>query len=297
VDHRVAELTDALSRGRLTLAELSLTPTEELEAAFALAADYLETRRDREAVTIFAGLVALHPYDAKYWRAYGVALHRLLELHRARAAYDAALLLDPQTASIRCYRGEVLFYLGDVDAAREDLRAAAAGPNELVAKRGRDLLALIDQVAVEPVPHPPPSQVAAGEPAFQLRDGRPLPLEDSIFDDEPTAPMVERRAVGLAEETTRTAARFPLRLRPQSQPAAKEITATAVLPARRNATGAPTSPLPRESTDTAVVPGRRRSEPTTTAIIPRWLHPEGTRTAVIRRRAGGPLLDDDEGEG
>ncbi|MEL6546501.1 MAG: tetratricopeptide repeat protein, partial [Myxococcota bacterium] len=120
-DLTLADLTDAVSRGRLTLSELAVIRPDELSALFELACERLDTQRNSDAAALLACLVALFPYDARFWRAYGIALHRELALDAARAAYDAALVLAPGDDTARCYRGEIALYQGDIAGARHDL--------------------------------------------------------------------------------------------------------------------------------------------------------------------------------
>src|SRR5690606_3363596 len=121
---QIGDLTDALALGRLTAGELAALAPLELDALYELGAQRLDTERFEDAVAIFAGLVTLFPYTARYWRAYGVALHRSMELVRAAAAYEAALRLEPEHLLTRLYRAEVLIYAGRAAEAAADLELA-----------------------------------------------------------------------------------------------------------------------------------------------------------------------------
>ncbi|MEK7704666.1 MAG: hypothetical protein AAB426_06870 [Myxococcota bacterium] len=251
------DLCDALALGRLTLAELALIPNDELEAVFALASEYLDTQRDADAATLCAGLVTLSPYNAKYWRAYGIALHRLAELREARVAYDIALVLDPRAVAIYCDRGEVQLYLGNIEAARADLERAAHSGVPETERRSRDLLALLERLAsaLTPEPEQPATPARTDTSRFVLADGRALPLSKSSFDTSPNTTVPQL----LDEPTTRTAQLAPARLRP------------------------PPSVLRERGTDTALLPGRGKQR-------------EVTRTAVTRRRDGELVLVDEPTE-
>lgn len=192
-DVTLGDLTDALSRGRLTLAELAVIRPHELNALFELACERLDTERDRDAATLLACLVALFPYDPRYWRAYGIALHRLLDLDGARAAYDAAIALAPESDSSRCYRGEIALYQEDRAIARRDLEWVVAHGRPALRRRALALLDHLDGRAIPRAPGPRPVIPDAGE--FTLTDLTPLPLRDGRFSGP----------VALQDETTVTA--------------------------------------------------------------------------------------------
>jgi tetratricopeptide (TPR) repeat protein len=260
------DLTDALARGRLTAAELAGLTPRELDAVFAAGSQRLDDGRWAEAAVIFGALAALFPYGARTWRAWGVALHRLLECERARAAYDAALLLEPDHLHTLCYRGEVLLYLGRTVEARADLERVARSGHRTLSGRARTLLIHLDRLAGwQPLPERPPPPPS--DATLSLADGRSLPLEASRFTDE-DAPVTR--------EITQTARLFA------PQPLEHEVTDTAVIPGRPRAPTAPLPPLDATSTD---VVDRRGAPP--------LLHPgdtdlidrrESENTAVVRRR-------------
>ncbi len=192
-DVTLGDLADALSRGRLTLAELAVMRPAELNALFELACERLDTERDADAGALLACLVALFPYDPRYWRAYGIALHRRLDLDGARAAYDAAIALAPDSDSSRCYRGEVALYQEDRTIARRDLEWVVANGRPALRRRALALLEHLEGRAVPRKRGPRPVIPDAGE--FTLTDLTPLPLKDGRF----TAPLA------LDDETTVTA--------------------------------------------------------------------------------------------
>ncbi len=259
----LALLTDALARGRLTLAEIGGFAPAELCALYALGTERLEAGHLDEAADILAGITTLFPYDARFWRALGITLHHKLALAQARAAYDAALLLEPGHRPTLAYRGEVLVYLGEKDAARADLEAArGAVVADTVSRRAEHLLSLLaslDNWKPEASPVPAPLQLSA---PLALSETETLPLANSLF-----AELEKREAARPREvtEVTRTARVFVAHDEQagvdDTPPPAGEVTATAVLP-RRN---------PRRSFDT-------RSAA------------EVTHTAIVRRRRQLPLV-------
>ena len=297
-DAQIAELTDAVARGRLALAEVAQISADELEAIYELGAQRLDADRIVEAETIFAGLIALFPFSACYWRAYGIALHRTMHLQRARDAYDTALLLDAETADIRCYRGEVLLYLGELRRAAEDLEAVVRCGDPLIERRAKNLLqAIVKLDGWQPPAKPTAVENQPEEEGFSMADGRPLPLEEGRFaalaelDDE------------LTEEITQTAARFMPRqgeLADETAPP-KEPTITAIVARRPKAAakGDDGQAAAREPTTTAVIPGRREKL-AATAVKPaagRGLASrEVTQTAVVRRRLGLTMAESEEEE-
>lgn len=316
---QIGDLTDALARGRLTAGELAALAPQELDALYELGATRLETDRLEDAATIFAGLITLFPYTARYWRAYGVALHRLMQLERAVAAYDAALRLEPHHVLTRIYRAEVLIYSGRAAEAQEDLSVASQASRQDLRQRAERLQSLAQALAQ----WKPPTRERAGAAergGFTLSDGSPLPLADTRF-PEPATP-----AAAVAEEVTLTAqtvvpeiaqlweppeldgrrATAPLdalalsegegtvtgTLARGPQPAgAEEITRTQ----QRAASRRPTLPL-RRVTETALIPGRAKARALQQAAAggrgsPVTSGAEVTQTAITRRRQQESLLD------
>jgi hypothetical protein len=278
-----ADLTDALARGRLTLAEVAAIPPSELDALYELGAQCLDTERDAEAVDLLGGLVALFPFAAAYWRAYAIALHRCLELERARAAYEAALLLQPDHARTRCYRSEVLLYLGHKDEARAELGTLVASPDKGVAERAGDLLRRFD-VLDDWRPEPVARTADEGEPEpFELDDARALPLVDSRF-QTPAADYAPT-----PREVTNTARVFAPVASPDAAPQplwAQDETDTALLPGRPDpADSAQHLGRRDDTTETGIL--RARAEITDTGILPGRGPGEGDDTADPRR--GDPV--------
>ncbi|MBI3179803.1 MAG: hypothetical protein HYZ27_09085 [Deltaproteobacteria bacterium] len=237
-----AELTDAIARGRLALAEVAAIPPREIDSLYALAVQYLDSGRDQEASELLAGLVALFPYRARTWRAYAIALHRMLDLPRALAAYEAALTLDPADPRTCCYRAEVLFYLGERQAALAELHTLTRASDAQIARRALDLILLIERPTDWMPPQRPP---APSPPAsrFCLHDQRPLPLANSRFASEPAAILDEESTATaklfapIAEKTGTDTARVVRRRAPSAAPAThdRDTTHTAIVLRRLNA--------------------------------------------------------------
>jgi len=287
----LADLIDAVARGRLALAEVGGITPAELDALYELAAARLDVGRNREAADILAGLLTLFPYAARAWRAYGVALHRLLEIEPARRAYDAALLLDPDELTARCYRGEVLLYLGEKAAARVDLELAARSSDPTLRRRAVELLALLGPLDRWEPPRPASTPAPAPVDRFVMPDQTPLPLSPSRFTDaEPT----EITQVLRREVTAVFAPAEPTSSAPPAAPARHDtaITSTAII---RRGPG----PRPSRGTSTALIPGRGPHDPSeevtaTSTKAPGAPEPrEITHTAIIRHRYGLPVGEDD----
>lgn len=280
-----ANLTDALARGRLCIGEVAGVNSEELDALFELGARQLDSGRDQDAVSVFGGLVALFPYTARHWRAYGVALQRTELWKEALGAYRAAALLDPDHLETRCYQAEVLLHLNRPRQARELLEEVQTAPSAELAERAAGVVQHLDgeQSATE-APAEAPAVAAETspetQPRLELDDGRPLPLSPGTFDTgEPSALPPERIDHWEGVITYR--------------PAVSDL-----------------APLPREQSHTAIVARRSLRDPagegspeqTHTAIIPRSLLVPGgdaarksaaetlpAETSVVKRRHRLPL--------
>jgi tetratricopeptide (TPR) repeat protein len=168
------ELTLALARGRVALAELVDVCAEELDALFEQGARLLDAGQNDAACSVLAGVAAMFPYCARYYRGYAIALHRAGRYREAVGAYSAALALQPGSAATLCYRGEAFLALAEVDQARRDLTAVdAATAYGARAAHVLEKLARID-AEVAPVPAPPPLEATV---TFVLADGTPITPE------------------------------------------------------------------------------------------------------------------------
>lgn len=309
------ELTDGFARGRLTGAELAAISPEELDTFFEIGAQRLDAGHHQDAMEIFAGLVALYPYMAKFWRGYGIALHRLLLLRRALAAYQAALLLEPDHLHTLCYAGEAHVYLGEFEAAQAALLPVSQGSDTSLRQRADNLLAVVAALLGEP-PDPPIAAPQPEEPwleppkagsdgsektlTFVMADGRPLPLTPSRY-NTPTAarpPTAEEEVTMVfgrplpADEITQTATDFIAEVVALSDPLdgfdedgpgrefLLDSTLQIAMPAAK-----------KERTLTAIIPGRPRAR--VEARQKKAPRPPGAEiTAVVRRRRLIPLTYD-----
>ena len=261
-----ADLTDALARGRLCMAEVAEISPFELNALFEIGARRLENGATADAVQLMAGLVMLFPYSAKYWRGYAVCLHRQGALEQAAAAYRAAVLLEPGHGMTQCYLGEVLVQLGD-GAGVGHVVAASESEDEAARNRARLLLRALQPDA--PAPH----QASAAlhqeltDPLFNAADGRPLPLLDGRFSH------VESDYA-----------------RPDAPDPVTDRIFVAAIP--REVTGTDTALVPRGPPPAKL---KDNSQASTTAQVDRRpkVRPPVLPTAWRKRKRGLPLSDED----
>ncbi|MCK5690037.1 hypothetical protein KAI87_12245, partial [Myxococcota bacterium] len=144
---KLAELSEATAKGRLSPAELAGFSQRELDAIYALGAFQLDAGQAESAATVFSGLVSLYPYSSIYWRALGIVHQRLLDYRAARGAYEASLILEPDNEYTLCFRGEVLVYLDEFIAARQDLvKARELATERAIRNRITDVLRLLDKL-------------------------------------------------------------------------------------------------------------------------------------------------------
>ncbi|MED5465098.1 MAG: tetratricopeptide repeat protein [Myxococcota bacterium] len=280
-----ANLTDALARGRLCIGEVAGVNSEELDALFELGARHLDSGQNQDAVSVFGGLVALFPYTARHWRAYGVALQRTELWKEALGAYRAAALLDPDHLETRCYQAEVMLHLNQADQARKLLEEVQTSPSPELAERAASVVQhLPDEPSAPPEPPQGPAPAAETSPETQphleLDDGRPLPLSPGAFEAATSAEAPP-------EPIDHWEGLLP------SRPAVSDPV-----------------PLPPEQSHTAIVARRSLRDPagegspeqTHTAIIPRSLLVPGgdasrksaskarpPETSVVKRRHRLPL--------
>ncbi|MEM6734265.1 MAG: hypothetical protein AAF658_22060, partial [Myxococcota bacterium] len=232
-----------------------------------------------------------------YWRAYGIALHRRLDLTGARAAYDAALALNPADDATRCYRGEVALYQDDHPTALRDLEWVVEHGRPALRARAEALLRHLENSSVKDLMReilPVRPKTPGG---FTLTDSTPLPLGDGRYatpqplTEETTITSVANQWLDATSPGTGEHPQDPI-----------ERTATAIRPnPRRSADSAP-PPMPASDTWTARVargPSRMDDEIETAQIrrrpndgeLPEPLH-DG-ETGKIRRAPRRPAGDGD----
>ena len=249
------QLTDAISRGRLCLAEGSGFTKRELDALCELGAEKLELGLVEDAILILRGLVALYPYSSKYYLCLGIALIHATQFASAASSLELATTLEPDNVTIGLYLIEAYLRSGKLSQAKARAKTVDTQPNLSDALKAR-------MAPYSNVPRPtrnssnPPTVIQESErPAmlvkpqatFKLPNGQPLPLENSHY--EVTQPWVPVPKPTQAEETKTD---IPLMTFDES------ITITAVVGRRR-----PKRPKPspdKEVTQTAVVVRRKMTQ-------------------------------------
>jgi len=101
-------------------------------------------RKHREALELFEDASAQDLNNAVYWRARAVALHKLGEYHDAHRCYAMAIYLSPRDGSLWGFYGLFLHELGDIGKARycfmrgKELDDRTAASNYAVVENGRE---------------------------------------------------------------------------------------------------------------------------------------------------------------
>jgi len=238
------QITDAISRGRLCLAEGCGLTRAELDALCELGAEKLELGLVDEAVTVLRGLVALYPFSAKYYECLGIALLRAGQAQSAAIALKLASTLCPNDLTIRITLLEALLKAGLFEQARQSCSEIPGDPQLPGASLHRlsIIKACLDDVSAQALP---PQAVSAPRPAtkrtFKLPNGEPLPLKNSQY--EVTQPYITASEIESAPPPTTlmtfdesvTITAIVRRRRPSTSGATKssDVTQTAVV-VRRN---------------------------------------------------------------
>lgn len=244
-----AELADALSRGRLCIADGCAMSEAERDALFELGAEKLDLGLVPDAVTVFRGLVALYPYCGRYYLALGVALMASNAFADALIALRCAVRMQPELPFAQLLLVQNHLLMGDGESALDALEAIDDATLECPehVERHAVLKGCLRDQKRAPKTQTQSEKDQRAEPThvFQLPDGRPLPLSPSRF--EKTEPMI---ALPSTEKTERVRARVP-------EPLKEDITVTAVVRRRR---GQAAASSPKEVTHTAVVVRRNLSQ-------------------------------------
>lgn len=244
------QITDAISRGRLCLAEGCGLSRPELDAICELGAEKLELGLADEAVTVLRGLVALYPFSSKYYLCLGVALLQTQQTRAAATALKLALTLAPKDLTIRVTLIEALLKAGFIEQAQKAFEqisnTAELGPASL--ERLQVIESCLTYLQTDenvPAPVHQPAPTPTDTTTFKLPNGTPLPLQNSQY--EVTQPMIA------APESQVT----------QTQPTPmlfdESVTITAVVRRRRPATASDSRSS--EVTQTAVVVRRNITSP------------------------------------
>ena len=144
--------------GQITLGAAADWNKDEIRIISEIAYALAQQGRNREAIVMFEGLLAIAPATAYFQAALGALHLRLKEFASAVEYLNAALEIEPNDIVSLVNRGEALMRTGDTDQAREDftrvVQLAAAQTNKnrqldindeitLAVKRARALLSTI----------------------------------------------------------------------------------------------------------------------------------------------------------
>ena len=108
--------------GSVSLGSAAGWTADEIRLVSELGYALAEQGRNREAITIFEGLVALAPATAYFETALGALWLRENEPARALPHLNAVLSNDPHDISARVNRGEVFLLLENYEGSRDDLK-------------------------------------------------------------------------------------------------------------------------------------------------------------------------------
>lgn len=162
-----AEVTDALSRGLVTQAEVAGLTDAELGALVALCRDALSVGETGRALTLARALVVLSPFWAVAWRLLAQTLQAQGQEQAAAYALQAVSLLTPREA----------------DRPQQEPTPA---PHEPVA-----------------IPNSQGAAPLSGSQTLLLHDGRPLPLTHTPAAQHHDTAAAKRAAVALMGASSR----------------------------------------------------------------------------------------------
>jgi Flp pilus assembly protein TadD len=114
------KLRSEFRTGHATLAELTQTPPEDVEAAYAVGMKMIQMGKDQEAIQVFGALTIISCYDKRFWRGLGLALYKTKRAKFSLVAFEAALTLDDNDVAARTYRAEALLTVGQLSAAKAE---------------------------------------------------------------------------------------------------------------------------------------------------------------------------------
>lgn len=251
-----AEMTDALSRGLVTPAEVAGLSEGELGALVALCRDALAVGEAAKALTLSRALVVLSPYWGMAWRLLAQALEAAGETTLATTALSAVALLAPP---------------------EPEPEPAAAAPSPAPAPLA-----------------PPPALEATVTRTLTLRDGRPLPLRHTPaarHHDTVTARLLSqalltdssRAATARWAQATIETELAELGTDTAAQPAVDPLRVTGTAIVRRRP--AAEAQAPAEKRDAAADPLDA------TGKIRRPIPARAALRAAARRRMGWPVTD------
>lgn len=142
----IAESLSAWAQGKLTLREIRGYSEEDLYAISHVGYFFLMQGKDREARTLFEGLVAIDPRNDYYYRALGVIFQKLGENDRAIKQFSYAIRINSDSPYAYVNRAEIYLSIRSFDNAEIDLRDALermGRSDEQLSKKAWALLNLV----------------------------------------------------------------------------------------------------------------------------------------------------------
>jgi len=143
--------------GQITLGAAANWDKDEIRIISEIAYSLAQQGRNREAIVMFEGLLAIAPATAYFQSALGALHLRLKDFPKAIEYLDAALEIEPSDIVSLVNRGEARMRIEQTDDARADFTRAvqlsAANKNRqvdindeitLAVKRARALLSVIE---------------------------------------------------------------------------------------------------------------------------------------------------------
>jgi tetratricopeptide (TPR) repeat protein len=143
--------------GQITLGAAANWDKDEIRIISEIAYSLAQQGRNREAIVMFEGLIAIAPATAYFQSALGALHLRLKDFPKAIEYLDAALEIEPSDIVSLVNRGEARMRIEQTDDARADfaraVQLAAANRNRqvdindeitLAVKRARALLSVIE---------------------------------------------------------------------------------------------------------------------------------------------------------
>lgn len=141
---QVQKLVHKWAKGETTLKEIRGYSDDELYAIAHQGYYFLMQGKNKEARTLFEGLVAIDPRNIYYYRALGVIYHKLGDPERALRQFTYATRVEPKHPAAYVNRAEVYIATGQLREALRDLRyvdsLATRDRRDPIARKARALL-------------------------------------------------------------------------------------------------------------------------------------------------------------
>lgn len=139
------EIEGLLKEGKVTLRQIGGFTEKEMNGAYALAVQFLESNRPAQATQLAGFLMLIDPHQARHYRVAGVGMQRLKQYAQADLLYAHALALEENDPRTLVLRGETKIMMGKLDDGvawvKRGVEAAGKRPElDDVVKRGKTLI-------------------------------------------------------------------------------------------------------------------------------------------------------------